>query len=75
MKDKIYVDKFGRSIEEYIPEGCSLVTEYIRKDALLEWAKGQKTETEEVIKQNPKDDSLWAEMHWWEDVIEKIKSL
>lgn len=34
--DKIYVDKFGQSIEGYIPEGCSLVTEYIRKDALLE---------------------------------------
>lgn len=37
MKDKIYVDKFGQSIEGHIPEGSDLVTEYIRKDALLEW--------------------------------------
>lgn len=41
--DKIYVDKFGQSINGYIPEGCSLVTEYIRKDALLEWLDGKLT--------------------------------
>lgn len=40
--DKIYVDKFGQSIEGYIPEGCSLVTEYIRKDALMELLKPEK---------------------------------
>ena len=36
--DKIYVDQFGHSVEGYIPEGFP-VTEFIRKDALLEWAK------------------------------------
>lgn len=49
--------------------------EYIRKDALLEWAKEQKKATEELIKEHPKDDSLWAEMHWYEQLIKHIESL
>lgn len=49
--------------------------EYIRKDALLEWAKDMKAETEGVIKQHPEDESLWAEMHWWEVVMEKINAM
>ena len=49
--------------------------EYIRKDAILEWAKGQKKETEDLIKEHPKDDSLWAEMHWYEQLIKHIESL
>lgn len=48
---------------------------YIRKDALLEWAKDMKAETEDVIKQHPEDESLWAEMHWWEVVIGKLNSM
>lgn len=49
--------------------------EYIRKDALLGWAKEQKKETEDLIKEHPKDDSLWAEMHWYERLINHIESL
>lgn len=48
---------------------------YIRKDALLEWAREQKKATEELIKEHPKDDSLWAEMHWYEQLIKHIESL
>lgn len=51
------------------------VGEYIRKDALLEWAKDMKAETEDVTKQHPEDESLWAEMHWWEVVIAKINAM
>ena len=49
--------------------------EYIRKDALLEWAKEEKKQTEGLIKQYSGDESLWAEMHWYEELIDKINSL
>ena len=50
-------------------------TVYIRKDAMLEWAKDMKAETEDVTKQHPEDESLLAEMHWWEVVIAKINAM
>ena len=73
--DKIYVDKFGHSIDGYIPEGCSLVTEYIRKDALLEWVK-------EVHDSGPIKDSADKGDAWsigylcgMKDIIDKLNSL
>lgn len=73
--DKIYIDvdliKF-HLLDEHLNDS---EVEYIRKDALLEWAKKNKKETEDVLKEHSKDNSVWAEMHWWEDVIDKINSL
>ena len=74
--EKIYIsqqsDVFGYFSAQKNPP---YNTEYIRKDALLEWAKDMKAETEDIIKQHPEDESLWAEMHWWEVVIGKLNSM
>ena len=67
----------------YFPEYCNVTftikkdgdVEYIRKDALLEWAKEEKKQTEEVIKQHSDDESLWAEMHWYERLIDKLNQM
>ena len=79
--DKIYVSR--NFSEDNSPHGLwylnksehDVSLEYIRKDALLEWAKDMKAETEDVTKQHPEDESLWAEMHWWEVVIAKINAM
>ena len=74
--EKIYIsqqsDVFGYFSAQKNPP---YNTEYIRKDALLEWAEDMKAETEDIIKQHPEDESLWAEMHWWEVVIGKLNSM
>lgn len=70
--DKIYVHELSATeLDLPIPYGVS----YIRKDAILEWARKQKEETEGLIKEHSKDDSLWAEMHWYERLINHIESL
>lgn len=78
MKDKIYVHighHLGLMQATSLPTSAPGEEEYIRKDSLLEWAKEQKKATEELIKEHPKDDSLWAEMHWYEQLIKHIESL
>lgn len=64
--DKIFVssDPFGFMSGYATKNHPPHAKEYIRKDALLGWAKDMKAETEDVIKQHPEDESLWAEMHW-----------
>lgn len=48
---------------------------YISKDFLLRNLNEQKKQTEELVKQHPEDDSLWAEMHWYEELIKKTNAL
>lgn len=50
-------------------------TEYIRKGAILDFLKTQKKECGDIIKHHPEDESVWAEMHWYEALIEKVNSL
>ena len=74
--DKIYCGNNGHGNLSYSTEKIyPSMEEYIRKDSLLEWAKEQKEAIEELIKEHPKDDSLWAEMHWYEQLIKHIESL
>lgn len=71
--NKIFIHRRDLSFSE-VKESDSDIA-FIRKDALLEWAKDMKAETEDVIKQHSEDESLWAEMHWWEVVIAKINAM
>ena len=73
--DKIYTDNRGVYAEHPVFSQADANVEYLRKYALLEWAKDMKEETEDVTKQHPEDESLWAEMHWWEVVIAKLNSM
>lgn len=50
-------------------------TAYVRKDALLEWAKEQKKDCERVIREHPEDDSLWCERDKYDELIDKIESI
>jgi len=58
--DKIYIDGFSAFAIEPVKNG----EEYIRKDALLEWAKEEQMESTTILA----DD-------WWQKVIDKIESL
>lgn len=49
--------------------------EYLRKDALLEWAKEQKKECEQVIREHPEDESLWCERDKYDELIDKLNSM
>lgn len=49
-------------------------TEFIRKDALLEWAKEQKKDCECVIREHPEDESLWCERDKYDELIDKLNS-
>ena len=75
IPDKIYINNEAALDLAFNPGEDDSKIEYFRKDSLLEWAKGEKKATEELIKEHPKDDSLWAEMHWYEKLIKHIGSL
>lgn len=49
--------------------------EYIRKEALLEWAKEQKEDCERVIREHPEDESLWYERDKYAELIDKLNSM
>lgn len=49
--------------------------EYIRKSALLEWAKEQKRDCERLIREHPEDESLWCERDKYDELIDKINSM
>ena len=69
--DKIYVPQyitFSRTIQELGKPIVAGSTEYIRKDALLDWAKGQASITEKL---NGKGAMLKA----WDTLIGKVNSM
>ena len=49
--------------------------EYIRKDALLEWAKEKYEEYVKKMKENNYDATRWGQQNAFHQVIEKIESL
>lgn len=73
--DKIYVDTDLIAFHVMNERLNEVDVEYIRKDALLEWAKEQKKQCEDIIKQHPEDDSLWCERDKYDELIDKINSL
>ncbi len=66
--DKIYVARYnGESFSHswtIEPLGDTTATEYIRKDALIEWAKEKQYESLTIVADN-----------FWQEVIDKINSL
>lgn len=65
---KIYTDNRGSYAELPVFSQADANVEYLRKDALLEWAKEQATITEKL---NGKGAMLKA----WDSLIDKIESL
>lgn len=65
LPDKIYLHEISA---EELTENLPYHVCYIRKDALLEWAKEQASTTEKL---NGKDAMLKA----WDTLIDKIESL
>ena len=81
MPDKIYVnyeqDYFVPAVEDKLPNQI----EYIRKDALLEWAKEEKLDAmkKKVSSGANKDwtfyDFYKTQIEFWKNIIEHIESL
>lgn len=79
IPDKIYTfqddgDRYWYKPEEWETPPLTRV-EYIRKDALLEWAKEQKKDCERVIREHPEDESLWCERDKYDELIDKLNSM
>ena len=70
IPDKIYIDEYSEGIygtEWHTYSGSSggtIAREYIRKDALKEWAKQQQLDSLTIVADN-----------FWQEVIDKINSL
>lgn len=60
IPDKIYINGFSAFATEPVKDGI----EFIRKDALLEWAKEKQYESLTIVADN-----------FWQEVIDKINSL
>lgn len=75
--DKIYISHAIYDTWQFtIPDpNDKTEVEYIRKDALLEWAKEQKKDCERVIREHPEDESLWCERDKYDELIDKIESI
>ena len=58
--DKIYINGFSAFATEPVKDG----EEYIRKDALLEWAKQKQLDSLTIVQDN-----------FWQEVIDEINSL
>ena len=75
MKDKIFVDKFGRVVEGHIPDGCHDIECYIRKDALLEWLNIVRKQEKELLAAGYSDMDYNARLAIVKEIINKINSL
>jgi hypothetical protein len=58
--DKIYINGFSAFATEPVKDGI----EYIRKDAILEWAKQKQYESLTIVADN-----------FWQEVIDKLNSM
>lgn len=70
--DKIYVHEISA---EELTKNLPYHICYIRRDALLEWAKDQKRDCERVIREHPEDESLWCERDKYDELIDKLNSM
>ena len=69
----IFANDYGLWYKEKQPG--KQTDEYIRKDALLEWAKEKYEEYVKKMKENNYDATRWGQQNAFHQVIEKIESL
>lgn len=64
IPDKIYLSQRDIDLRDFSAQSPHRPIEYIRKDALLEWAKEKQYESLTIVADN-----------FWQEVIDKLNSL
>lgn len=73
--DKIYTDNRGVYAELPIFSQTGANVEYIRKDALLEWAEEKYEEYDRRIVGFPDDGAYWGQRNAFRQIIDKLNSM
>ena len=73
--DKIYTDNRGVYAELPIFSQADANVEYIRKDALLEWAKEQLDILNKQTLLHPDDEVFWGQRNAFKQLIDKLNSM
>lgn len=77
--NKIYVASYNGEAFSHSwtmePLGDTTATEYIRKEALLEWAKEKYEEYDTAASGFPDDGTYWGQRNAFRQIIDKINSI